>query len=134
MRLPVEPLKPMPPAEDLYAIRRRPPISPVPRTGPRDFPPQIVPHPERQDSDDTLAEELAADFARAENGGNAPYSEHSPEGKTPEHIEQERLIDRRTYCRRIAQSPTILDTRSGEDRRHQVRREDDPHTVIDEEV
>lgn len=42
--------------------------------------------------------------------------------------------DRRKMCRRIYHIPVMLDTRSGEDRRKEPRRPDDPLTHMDREV
>lgn len=42
--------------------------------------------------------------------------------------------DRRKMCRRIYHIPVMLDTRSGLDRRQEVRRPDDPLTHIAQEV
>lgn len=42
--------------------------------------------------------------------------------------------DRRKMCRRIYHIPVMLDTRSGEERRKETRRPDDPLTHMDQEV
>lgn len=129
MRLPVDPLPPIEPGEDPYVIRRRAPVTALPGAGPRSFPPLIFPHPEREAAENTSQADANSQHEQGQPAGNPGAGKH-----TEPHIEQERLIDRRLYCRRIAQLSILLDTRSGEDRRHQVRREDDPRTVIDEEV
>lgn len=42
--------------------------------------------------------------------------------------------DRRKMCRRIYHLPVLLDTRSGEERRKEVRRDDDIATHLSEEA
>lgn len=115
MRLPVEPLPPPEPADDLYAIRRR---VPVPRAGQvtaRSLPPLVIsPHHEPIGEAEPRAENAAKD--------------------TGDQGEGREIEDRRLMCRRIYHLPVLLDTRSGEDRRRHARRDDDPVTGVDKEV
>lgn len=115
MRLPIDPL-PRPtalPPRDPFAIFRKPPIARAPRAD----------------------EEALAQTARPKT---TPSREHSDADARP-HAEQRNADpypfgDRRRYCRRVLDQPVILDTRSGEDRRHQGRRATDPSPGIDEMV
>lgn len=93
MRLPVQPLPPPPPAEDLYEIRERPPVTPSRFVRARNLPPLIV--PPRQKPRES-----------AKDGREAPPAAAASLGK-----------ERRRADRRVAQVPVLLDTRSGRDRR-----------------
>lgn len=96
MRLPVLPSPPPPPAEDLYEIRERPPVTPARFVRARNLPPMIIPPKKRP---------------RADTG--ATNSELRVSGQAVEVGE-----DRRRSDRRRAQLPVLLDTRTGRDRRH----------------
>jgi hypothetical protein len=73
----------------------------------------------------------------------APHA-HVPEEEEAERAAGSRVTgqpgerregeERRRLCRRITHVPALLDTRSGEDRRHQARRDDDPIIGVDKEV
>lgn len=115
MKLPVEPLPPAEPAEDLYAIRRRQPVPAAARVAPRTLPPLVIPPRHAH-----IPEEESAEARDA----------HLPE----ESEKRREGEERRQVCRRISNAPVLLDTRSGDDRRHRARREDDPIIGVDKEV
>lgn len=96
MRLPVQPLPPPPPADDLYEIRERPPITPARFVRARSLPPLIIP-PRKRRKDDT-------------DGSNSEPQANLQAVKMGE--------ERRRTERRVAQLPVLLDTRTGRDRRH----------------
>jgi hypothetical protein len=96
MRLPVLPSPPPPPAEDLYEIRERPPVTPARFVRARNLPPMIIPPKKRPKSDTGVTN--SAPQARVQ---------------TVAVGEERRRGDRRT-----AQLPVLLDTRTGRDRRH----------------
>lgn len=96
MRLPVQPLPPPPPADDLYEIRERPPITPARFVRARSLPPLIIP-PRKRPKGDT---------------GRGPAK---PEARIQSGTVGE---ERRQGDRRTAQMPVLLDTRTGRDRRH----------------
>jgi hypothetical protein len=116
MKLPVESLPPAEPADDLYAIRRRQPVPAPSRVAPRTLPPLIIPAPHAH-----VPEEEEVD-----REAGIPVTWQPGERREGE--------DRRRLCRRITHVPALLDTRSGEDRRHRARREDDPIIGVDKEV
>ena len=116
MKLPVEPLPPAEPADDLYAIRRRQPVPAPSRVAPRTLPPLIIPARHAY-----VPEE---DEAESEAGS----------GVTEQPGERREGEARRCLCRRITHAPGLLDTRSGEDRRHRARREDDLIIGVDKVV
>jgi len=116
MKLPVEPLPAAEPADDLYAIRRRQPVPAAARVAPRTLPPLIIPAQHAYMPEEAEAESLAG-TAVAEQPGERREGE-----------------ERRQLCRRITHVPALLDTRSGEDRRHRARREEDPIIGVDKKV
>ncbi|MDW8323814.1 MAG: hypothetical protein RMK60_06915 [Burkholderiales bacterium] len=102
MRFPVDPLPVTPPAEDLYEIRERPPVTATRFVRARTLPPLILP-PRRK------AREQAAQ-------GHPPAAQDTPAERlqtTGMPVTEER----RRGDRRVAQVPVLLDTRSGIDRR-----------------
>ncbi len=116
MRLPVEPIPRLPAPKDLFAIYRKPAVTGAPR----------------------IAGEAAATPARAPS---PPPPEREPPGFAEALRRQVQagetpppLSDRRRYCRRVTNQQVLLDTRSGEDRRHGARRESDPVLGVDEEI
>ena len=96
MRLPVLPSPPPPPAEDLYEIRGRPPITPARFVRARTLPPMIIPPKKRPRADTGLTQ--------GDSQANV---------KSVQLEEERRRSDRRT-----SQQPVLLDTRTGWDRRH----------------
>ncbi len=96
MRLPVLPLTPPPPPEDLYEIRERPPVTPARFVRARNLPPMIIPPKKRPRAD-------------------AGVTDSEPQARV-EAVEVGE--ERRRHDRRKAQMPVLLDTRSGRDRRH----------------
>lgn len=95
MRLPILPSPPSPPAEDLYEIRERPPVTSAPFVRARNLPPMIIPPKKRPKPDTGVSSgELQVDV------------------RVVEMREERRRRDRRT-----AQLPVLLDTRTGRDRR-----------------
>lgn len=95
MRLPILPSPPPPPAEDLYEIRERPPVTPAPFVRARNLPPMIIPPRKRPRADTGVSNGEPQSDVRAVEVG-----------------EERRRRDRRT-----AQLPVLLDTRTGRDRR-----------------
>lgn len=93
MRLPVQPLPPPPPAENLYEIRERPPVTAVRYVRARNLPPLIVPPRQKP-------------RAPAKGGREDTTTATAPLGE-----------ERRRAERRVAQVPVLLDTRSGHDHR-----------------
>lgn len=116
MKLPVEPLPPAEPVDDLYAIRRRQPVPAPSRVAPRTLPPLIIPAQHAY-----VPEEEEAEVVAGGRGTEQPGERREGE-------------ERRRLCRRITHVPALLDTRSGEDRRHRARREEDPIIGVDKEV
>lgn len=57
-----------------------------------------------------------------------------PAGEEPRIHHERAENDRRKMCRRIYHLPVLLDTRTGEERRKDVRRPDDTLTHMDREV
>jgi len=112
MRLPVSPLPPPPPAEDLYAIRERPPVTPARFVRARNLPPLIIPPKKRPGAD-----------------SGAPKGEPQAQVQAGEVAQERRLGDRRT-----AQVPVLLDTRTGRDRRHRDRAGGGMGTGVDTEA
>lgn len=92
MRLPVLPFPPPPPAENLYEVRERPPVTPARYVRARDLPPLIVPPRQKP--------------RKGQGGRETPPAGAAPAGE-----------ERRRTDRRLAQVPVLLDTRSGRDRR-----------------
>ena len=96
MRLPVLPSPPPPPAEDLYEIRERPPITPARFVRARNTAPMIIP-PKKSPR---------ADIGVAQGDPQANV-------KSVQMGEERRCSDRRT-----AQQPVLLNTRTDLDGRH----------------
>lgn len=111
MRLPVIPPPSSPPADDLYQIRGRPPVTPAPFVRARNLPPLIVP-PKKSPRN------LASGEDKAQDGEQLAPSRAVTE-------------ERRQGERRTAQIPVLLDTRSGGDRR---QRQDAAGAAIDVEA
>jgi len=112
MRLPVLPSPPPPPAEDLYEIRERPPITPARFVRTRTLPPMIIPPKKRSRADTGVTQ-----------GEPQANVQSVPMG------EERRRSDRRT-----AQRPVLLDTRTGQDRRHRDDATTGAGSAVDIEV
>ncbi|TCJ14647.1 hypothetical protein EZJ19_09365 [Parasulfuritortus cantonensis] len=104
MRFPSDSVPPPPAAVDATEVTAKAAVKPVPRIG--TGPGGPLP----QGGGSAAAEALPREFyERAEN-------------------------DRRRMCRRLYHVPVMLDTRSGEERRKQARRTEDPPSHIAEAV
>jgi hypothetical protein len=109
MRFPVDPLPPVGVTDDLYEIQEKAALTPLRPVGVRTVPP-VMPRPRQRHVPEPPQ-------AAAEQP--APVAERREAG------------DRRKIDRRISNQPVTVDTRSGIDRRHGKRRDDDPTTRID---
>lgn len=106
MRFPIDPLPPVGVTDDPYEIQEKAAISALRPVGARTLPPMIVP------------QRRTAPTAR------------QPQQPPPE-TNRRAQEDRRTTDRRTQNTPVLVDTRSGLDRRKGKRREDDPTTRVD---